>query len=272
MPSWPPLARAYGPEYAFTMGKRTIIPAAAILLAVVSAALAAEEPFFWKFSDGLDPAVWIVADNTFPGSASAFIPEDAQVVEGKLRLSIRKLKAKRHDRRYSGATIQSVRYFGYGTFTVRMRAPIASGTTGTFFLMNRWEPGNWFHKEIDIELLGKSRSAVQFNVHRFYAESGSAVGKPFVHTAPFDYGAEFHEYAIRWTKDRIDFFVDGALVNRYTENIPDEPLSILMNHWVADPGSDWAANWLGPFKERDLPSFTEYEWVRFEPEAALPAP
>ncbi len=238
----------------------------ALLLALASTAGFAEEPFFWKFSDGLDPAVWIVADNTFPGSASAFIPEDANIVDGKLRLSIRKLKAKRHDRKYSGATIQSIRYFGYGTFTVRMRAPIASGTTGTFFLMNKWEPGNWFHKEIDIELLGKSCSAVQFNVHRFYAESGSAVGKPLIFNTPFDYGADFHEYSIRWTKDRIDFFVDGVLVHSYEENIPDEPLSILLNHWAADPDSDWAGNWLGPLEDRDLPSIVEYDWIRFDPE------
>jgi beta-glucanase (GH16 family) len=223
-------------------------------------------PFFCRFDRELDPSLWIVADNTFEGSASAFIPEGVSLVDGRLRLTIQPLAEPRHGRQYGGATVQSVRYFGYGTFTVRMRAPIASGTTGTFFLMNRWTGGDWFHKEIDVELLGKSRHAVQFNIHRFSSQSGSAVGQPFLYEAPFDYDDGFHDYSIRWMKDRVEFRVDGQLVHSYTENIPDEPLSIMLNHWVADPESSWAGNWLGPFNPGDLPSWVEYEWVRFDPE------
>ena len=68
-----------------------------------------------------------------------------------------------------------------------------------------------------------------------------------------------------WEPDRVAWLVDGVEVRETRKNIPDEPMNILMNHWLADSKTDWGAGWLGPFDEAVLPVSAEYLWVRYVP-------
>lgn len=144
-----------------------------------------------------------------------------------------------------------------------MRALMAPGTVGSFFLMNAITEGNWLHKEIDFEFLGKNRHVIQCNVHRYYVQTESAVGSPVIYESEFDYGAEFHTYTIIWKKASVEWYVDEVKVHQTSRNVPDEPLQMLINVWIADPG--FGENWLGHFSETSLPCRAEYQWVKYEP-------
>ena len=147
-----------------------------------------------------------------------------------------------------------------------MRSDIKPGTVSSFFLMNQWAPGRWFHKEIDIEFLGRDPQTVQFVVHRYYSDQGpQAMGKPYVYKLPFGYAEGFHTYSILWKKDKVEWSVDGKKIWETTQDVPDEPLAILMNHWGPDPAESWSSSWVGKMDLEKLPSSAEYEWVRYEP-------
>jgi beta-glucanase (GH16 family) len=231
---------------------------------VVSSASEAQ-PFHYVFKGALDETVWEKARYTFEGNATVSDPDDVVPGSEHLSLRIRKMETPRENRSYSAGGLRSLRRFTYGTFTVSMRVPIPSGTVGSFFLMNPWQPGHWLHKEIDFEFLGKNRHAVQVNLHKFWADTESAAGRPLVWEAPFDYGGDFHEYTVVWKPDIVEWRVDGVRIHASRENVPDGPMNMLMNVWVPDPKVAWAADWVGPFDEGTLPVTVEYRWVRYEP-------
>jgi len=222
------------------------------------------QPFFCEFRGALDEAVWEKARYTFDGNACVSDPEEVRPGPEYLTLRIRKLDTARENRSYSAGGLMSRRLFTYGTFTVSMRVPIPPGTVGSFFLMNPWQSGHWLHKEIDYEFLGKSRHAVQANIHKFWADTESAAGKPLVCEAPFDYGEGFHEYTVVWKPDVVEWLADGKKVHESRDNVPDEPMNMLMNFWIPDPKTGWTSNWVGLFDEKTLPAKVEYRWVRYE--------
>ena len=62
---------------------------------------------------------------------------------------------------------------------------------------------------------------------------------------PFRPDEQFHEYRFDWTPNSVVFYVDGQVMHKMTENVPDSPGRLFMNHWSnGDP--HWSA---GPPKE-----------------------
>ncbi|MDA3850501.1 MAG: family 16 glycosylhydrolase [Spirochaetaceae bacterium] len=227
------------------------------------------QPFFYQFNGEIDESIWTKGLYSFEGNASVLRP--SQVISGSeyLTLQIDTLDSPEEGRLYASGQLETKRFFSYGTFTVSMSSPIPSGTVSSFFLMNKWESGHWLHREIDIEFLGNERQKVQYNLHRFYADTESAQGSPYLQPLDFDMGEDFHNYAIVWSPDKVEWKVDGVTLYSSDENIPDEPLNIFINHWLADPQVPWAEDWLGPFNPEDLPSVAKYAWVRYEPLTSL---
>ena len=222
-------------------------------------------PFEYVFDGEVDETVWIKGLYTFDGNGTILSPDQVVAGDDYVTLRIDKLEEEQEGRLYASGQLQTNRLFSYGTFTARMRSPIPSGTVSSVFVMNPWEAGHWLHKEIDIEFLGKDRRAVQYAVHRFYADTESGGGDPYIQSLDFDIGDAFHEYAIVWRPDLIEWRVDGEAVYTYDQNIPDEPMNLFVNFWLPDPDTSWSADWVGEFDEADLPSVTEYEWIRYEP-------
>jgi beta-glucanase (GH16 family) len=273
-PHWCSRAALWGPLLlaAFSAGCGGIAPAPITPTPRPQVGGAAESaPFYSAFRGEVDPAVWTKGEGgSFPGNGCWTFTSAAASGPDFLSLWIRRLDQPIQDKSYSCGGLTSQRQFSYGTFTVSMRGPIVSGSTCSFFLMNRWQPGRWLHKEIDIEFLGKSQYLVQFTVHRVYSDSAQQTSpSSCLVTLPFDYKADFHEYGIRWAPDRIAWLVDGRELCQETQRIPDEPLNIFMNHWVYDPNDSATASgmaaWLGPLNDADLPSHAEYAWVRYAP-------
>ena len=80
-----------------------------------------------------------------------------------------------------------------------MKSAQGSGTVSSFFLYD-----DTSRDEIDVEILGKDPSQVQFN----YFVNGQG-GHEKVIDLGFDSSAGLHNYEIEYSEGRIDWYVDG---------------------------------------------------------------
>jgi hypothetical protein len=66
-----------------------------------------------------------------------------------------------------------------------------------------------------------------------------------LHSLPFRPELDFHEYRFDWLPGQISFYADNQLLRVMTEDIPDSPGHVVLNHW-SNGDSGWSA---GPPKE-----------------------
>ena len=157
---------------------------------------------------------------------------------------------------YSGGEFRSKAFYGYGRYEVRMKAIKNDGVVSSFFTytgpsdQNPWD-------EIDIEILGKDTTKVQFN----YFRDGKG-GHEYMYDLGFDASEGFHTYAFEWHKDKIIWFVDGKeAFRRETNDVPVTKAKLMMNAWCGK-GVD---AWLKAFKADKLPVKAEYQSIRYTP-------
>ena len=156
---------------------------------------------------------------------------------------------------YSGGEFRSKDFYGYGRYEVSMKAIKNDGVVSSFFTYTGPSDNNpW--DEIDIEILGKDTTKVQFN----YFTDGQG-NHEYLQDLGFDASEDFHTYAFEWHKDKIVWFVDGYEVHTATYNLPVTESKIMMNAWCGT-GVD---SWLNAFNADDLPLTAEYQWIRFTP-------
>jgi hypothetical protein len=160
--------------------------------------------------------------------------------------------------------LRSRRYYGYGSFSIRLKAGIKPGETAAFFLINRWKPEGWQQKEIDVEFLGKDRRGVQFNVHDEVHGQGNGAGAPQWVPLDFDVGAGFHVYGIRWAATEVIWSVDGKDRAKASAHVPDEPLMIMTMLWAPDPALSWPAAWVGHLDRTAWPSQMVASLLRYD--------
>ncbi len=212
-----------------------------------------------------------ISDVTFTnGSSSLFEPadgwcngsmfnvtwrkENCTFENGKMQLII-DTDSKAGTVPYSGGEYRSKDFYGYGRYEVSMKAIKNDGVVSSFFTYTGPSDNNpW--DEIDIEILGKDTTKVQFN----YFTNG--VGNhEYLYDLGFDSSEDFHSYAFEWHKDSISWFVDGEEVYSVSENIPVTESKIMMNAWCGT-GVD---GWLSAFDDSSLPLTAEYERISFTP-------
>lgn len=154
---------------------------------------------------------------------------------------------------YSGGEYRSKDFYGYGRYEVSMKAIKNDGVVSSFFTYTGPSDDNpW--DEIDIEILGKDTTKVQFN----YFTNG--VGQhEYLYDLGFDSSEGFHTYAFEWHKDKIVWFVDGTEVYTASENIPVTKGKIMMNAWCGI-GVD---GWLKAFDDSQVPLTAEYESISY---------
>ena len=114
--------------------------------------------------------------------------------------------------------------------------------------------------EIDIEFVKKSSTSPLYLQATYFVNNQRGEYRNIA--LNFKPEQAFHNYAFKWTRRSITWYVDG--VERFTayKNIPqeqDSTLRIVMNAWVPKGA---AANWGGHFTYRG-PRSVAYKAVRF---------
>ncbi len=154
---------------------------------------------------------------------------------------------------YSGAEYRTNDHYGYGYYETSMQPIKNDGVVSSFFTYTGPSENNpW--DEIDIEILGKDTTKVQFN----YFTNGTGEHE-FMYDLGFDASEGFHTYGFDWQADYIAWYVDGKEVYRATENIPSTPGRIMMNTWNGT-GVD---EWLKPYDGK-TPLTAHYQWVTYD--------
>lgn len=247
-----------------------ILIAVVFCIIPVSAEPAAENISFYEPFDRLDSSVWEVQLFTFEGNGCNMVKDHVAVDNSVLKLSVSRNQDPSLPKLYNGGEIGQYRYQLYGLFMVRMKPFGTPGGVSAFFLMNRWQPENWEHKEIDIEFLGRNKRKVQLTTHDF--QKGGKVWKNSSKTLDleFDYTAAFHDYAILWTAESVKWFVDGRCIRTETQYVPHEPLQIRMNVYVGDMAVQGIREWLGPVDQTQIPATTEFDWIKVYPLGHIP--
>ena len=154
---------------------------------------------------------------------------------------------------YYGGEYRSKGFYGYGRYEASIKAIKNDGVVSSFFTYTGPSDNNpW--DEIDVEILGKDTTKVQFN---YFTDSKG--NHEYLHDLGFDASEDFHTYAFEWHKDRIVWFVDGVEVYTAEESIPVTESKIMMNAWNGT-GVD---GWLNAFDDSGLPLTAEYQWISF---------
>ena len=222
--------------------------------------------------DRLDTSAWQVQLYSFPANGCNMRADRVAAAGGTLSLGLALNPARTVDapKLCNAGEIGSYTFFTYGLFQVRLKAPSVPGAVSAFFLMNPYQPSEWEHREIDIELLGKAPGDIQMTTHDF--QNGGRDWKHAATTQPlgFDYSAGFHDYAILWTPDAVTWFVDHKAVHTETQYVPHEPLQIRMNTYLGDPATQGVTQWLGPIDAGKLPAAALYQTISYAPLDALP--
>lgn len=177
---------------------------------------------------------------------------NAVIEDGVMNMSVTKAEGQTPQGfDYYGAEYRSAEKFGYGFYSVCMKAADCSGVISSMFTYtgHPWD-------EIDIEILGKNMTQVQFN----YYTDGKG-DHEYLYSLGFDASADFHEYAFDWQEDCITWYVDGKAIYRATKDIPSHPQQIMINVWNCI-GFD---GWSGKFDEGALPATAQYKWIAYSP-------
>lgn len=215
-----------------------------------------EGHLYADFTNGM-PDGWECADGWCNGSMFnvTWRKKNITFEDGKMQLHIDNDTTPKDGVPYSGGEFRSRSFYGYGRYEVSMKAIKNDGVVSSFFTytgpsdQNPWD-------EIDIEILGKDTTKVQFN---YFTDSQG--NHEYMHDLGFDASEDFHTYAFEWYEDKIVWFIDGEEVYTATENIPSTESKIMMNAWCGK-GVD---GWLNAFDDTNLPLTAEYEWIKFTP-------
>jgi beta-glucanase (GH16 family) len=147
----------------------------------------------------------------------------------------------------------------YGWIEVRARLPSTQGLWPAHWMLgeNIAEIGWPRCGEVDImELLGHDVDTVYFTRHW----GDPVVHQGFSYSGP-DFSQDFHTFAIHWTPEKIDWYVDGSL--RYQTTITDagdifrKPFYLILNTAV---GGYWPGH---PDETTVFPQYHEIDYVRW---------
>ena len=224
------------------------------------------------------------------------VAENVSVADGKLRLEahgdryqgpvmgVRKNGSLRVDGRRVGAAIATKHYYCSGRYEVRLKVCPTVGACSAIWTLHYQEfyPGNaTFRKlpvggdryyavnhEIDIELPGrpgptKKDMSFQYALcNTFVGENDEESTARYTQLAAAQNDGQFHTYRFDWhtggkdEKKRVEFYIDGKLVQTIDTHVPDLPCRFWLGVWFP---RDWAGQ----------PDFDtermEVDWVRITP-------
>ncbi len=238
------------------------IPAIAIAILILSQILlfscgsrpqaSVEDPSQWRLvwndefeSDGEpDPDLWwhqILPPGAFNQELQAYRNQrdNSRVEDGTLIIEARHIEGTRRGYTSARMTTQFSLNMYLGRIEVRAKLPSALGTWPAIWMLPVSSEGRtgWPHSgEIDImEHVGFDNGVVHASVHT--SKHNHPLGNHFTSTLSIPtVNDQFHLYAMEWTEDYLDFFVDDKLVGRYNnehsgwEAWPfDRPFYLILN-------------------------------------------
>ena len=203
------------------------------------------------FRKGETP-IFFASDGWTNGSCfdCGWYKQNTSFEDGVLNLTIDKDYTGNYN--YSGGEYRTNDFYHYGYYETSMQAIKNDGVVSSFFTYTGPSDNNpW--DEIDIEILGKDTTKVQFNYYT------NGVGDhEYMYDLGFDASEGFHTYGFDWQADHITWYVDGKAVYSAYNNIPTTPGKIMMNVW---PGTG-VDDWLNPFNG-NTPLTARYQWVTY---------
>lgn len=153
----------------------------------------------------------------------------------------------------------------YGRFAARIKLPSGQGMWPAFWLLgNDIGQAGWpACGELDtMENIGKEPSKVHGTVHVPGKQPGQGYGGPFT-LASGTFADDFHVFAIEWSAQKVDFFVDDT---KYFSVGPsglggdpwkfDHPFFMLLNLAI---GGGWPGD---PDSSTPFPATMSVDWVR----------
>jgi Glycosyl hydrolases family 16 len=164
---------------------------------------------------------------------------------------------------YTGAAIDTHGHldFCYGTITARIKLPTGRGLRPAFWLVGSDVETVGWPQCGEIDVLDVDGS---FGVAGLHGPGGYTLFAP----VPFDFGADWHEYALDWRRDKITISMDGHDFASWTpESLPpgapwtfnDHPMYV-----VLDMAVDGADNSVLDSSTR-FPATMLVDWVRYTP-------
>lgn len=152
---------------------------------------------------------------------------------------------------YKSGEFKSLTKRGYGTVSAKMVAAKGTGVVTSLFTYNATP-----HDEIDIEILGKDTTKVQFN----YFVNGVGGHEKIVNLG-FDASLARHVYAFTWRANSISWTVDGVLMHQVVGGtLPAALGQVMANLWPA-VGIDL---WSGVFAYPGVPIQAFYDYIRYD--------
>jgi beta-glucanase (GH16 family) len=143
--------------------------------------------------------------------------------------------------------------FFYGTYRASIKMSSVPGAVVGWFTYL----GNPLN-EIDVEFLTRDPKKAHFTLHQIRTDVDHATAD-----MPFDPSAAFHEYRFDWYTNRVDYYVDGRKYATLTNQVPDRPSRIMLNHWSSN-----LPMWGGKAPTEDAVMLVD--WVYFSSEYKVP--
>lgn len=186
-----------------------------------------------NFSTGtLDASLWQISDYQAPGDG-VFKPSAISLTPGMLALHLTQ------DATSSvGGEIQSIKTYGYGTYSWTFRAgstasaPNVTGTVVSGSISSGFTYVNNSQTEIDFEDQG------QYPTRLDITNWSTVNAKQTSNVSAANLGDAFHVYKMVWSATQIQYFLDGVLVGTHTQNIPSAPAYVMINFWGTN-STDW---------------------------------
>ena len=196
-------------------------------------------------------------------------PKNCYVKDGKLKITAQKEKYENRNYTSGKLTTYNIASWKYGRFEIKAKLPKGLGTWPAIWMLpNSIHTGeNWpLCGEIDImEHVGKNENMVHFSLHsELYNHVKNTQVTYFKQFK--DVCSMFHEYAIEWTEEYIEVFVDKITTvkwykgenNHITSNEGwpfDKEFYLILNLAIG-------GNWGGKIDESIFPCSMEVEYVR----------
>lgn len=146
---------------------------------------------------------------------------------------------------FEGGEIQSAEVMPYGMYEAKLKLPnVPSSITG-FFLYAAPD----YYYEIDIEIQNDPRGIYYLTTY-----ANGKVSNSFEGNLGFDPTAAFHTYRIVYSQTGVSYYVDGKLVKKWTKNLPEKPMNLMLNTWYPS----WLKGTSTPTEEN-----LTVDWIRY---------